>query len=277
MTATHDAGSSRRKTASAPPSLATLWIGGSLLLWALYAFVFLGIGRDRGVSAVIHALDNVLPISLLAIAVRALLKAEVMRRSTLVQAVWHAALAMAFAFIWYAMLLVLLAITAWQPSEGLVITGFSGPALTWQTFQGLILYAAIAAVCYAVRGGREAAQVTMVTTPAPPPPLTRYLIRTGEEMTPVETADIVCITGAQDYSEVATVRERHLIRLSLGELEARLDPMSFVRVHRSAIINLARLERTEPAGGGRLLAHMSNGERIPVSRAGVQALRRFLV
>jgi two-component system LytT family response regulator len=65
--------------------------------------------------------------------------------------------------------------------------------------------------------------------------------------------------------------------MSLGELEARLDPTSFVRVHRSAIINLGRLERTEPAGGGRLLAHMSNGETIQVSRAGAQALRRFLI
>jgi two-component system LytT family response regulator len=267
----------RLKALSPPPSIVALWIYGSALLWALYAFVFVGTGRDGVAGAALHALDNVLPISVLAIAVRAMLKAEVMRRSTAVQAAWHAALAVAFAFVWYAMLLVLLAITAWTPSQGLVVTGFSGPALTWQVFQGLILYAAIAAVCYAVRGGREAAQVTMVTTSAAAPPLTRYLIRKGEEMTPVASADIVCILGAQDYAEVATLRDRHLIRMSLGELEARLDPTSFVRVHRSAIINLGRLERTEPAGGGRLLAHMSNGETIQVSRAGAQALRRFLI
>jgi two-component system LytT family response regulator len=267
----------QRPPRATAPSIASLWLGGSVLLWALYAFVFLGTAGDAPVFAAAHALANVLSLCVLAIAIRAILKAEVMRRATPVQALWHGGLAVTFAFAWYAMLIMLLALLRGSVGRGFGVIGFSGPALTWQVFQGLIIYAAIAAVCYAVRGAREAAHVTLVTAPVEAPPLTRYLIRRGEEMTPVEVASIVCIQGAQDCSEVSTLDDRHLVRLSLSEFAARLDASMFIRVHRSAIINLARLDRTEPAGGGRLLAHMVNGETVQVSRAGVQALRRFLV
>jgi DNA-binding LytR/AlgR family response regulator len=261
---------------SRPPSIIALWAAGSALLWGLYTGVFIETIGEGFAEAAVQSIGNVFPITGLAVAVRALLKAEVMRRATPVQILWHAVLAFAFAYTWYAMLIVLLAVFNAPLSRGFVIRGFTGPALAWQIFQGLILYAAIAAVCYAVQGGREAAQVTLVTEPVAPP-LTRYLIRKGDEMTPVAIADIICIIGAQDYAEVSTVKDRHLVRLSLGEFEARLDAAAFVRVHRSAIINLGQLDRTEPAGGGRLLAHMSNGEMIQVSRTGAQALRRFLV
>jgi DNA-binding LytR/AlgR family response regulator len=50
-----------------------------------------------------------------------------------------------------------------------------------------------------------------------------------------------------------------------------------VRVHRSAIINLRRLAKAEPAWAGRLLAHMTNGETIPISRSGAQALKQLIV
>ncbi len=260
-----------------PPTVAGLWLAGAGLLWVGYAFVFVGTGRAGPARAALDAVANVLPLMLLAVTVRAILKAEVMRRSTAAQATWHAGLAVAFAFTWYATLMALLALLSGLQGGSFALVGFSGPALTWQVFQGLILYAAIAAVCYAVRGGRDAAEVTLVAPSPQAPPLVRYLIRQGEEITPVEVDDIVSITGAQDYAEVSTLGGRHLVRLSLAEFEARLDAASFVRVHRSAIINLRRLSRAEPAGAGRLVAHMTTGEQIQVSRSGAQALRRLIV
>lgn len=262
----------------AAPSIVALWLAGAGLLWALYAFVFVGTTNSSVGQAVGDAFCNVLPLSLLAIGVRAVLKAEVMRRSTATQTLCHAALAIVFSFTWYATLVLLLALSGDLRGWGLRITGFHGPALTWQVFQGLLIYVAVAATCYAVRGGREAASVTIVEESQARPALTRYLIRQGEALTPVSVEEIVSISGAQDYAEVLTATgSRHLVRLSLAELEARLDPAQFVRVHRSALINLHRLVRTEPAGGGRLLAHMQGGETVPVSRTGVQMLRRFVV
>ncbi len=259
------------------PSIVTLWLAGTGLLWAVYTFVFISTTNGGLGQAAADAFCNVLPLSLLAIAVRAVLKAEVMRRSATVQTLWHLALSIGFSFTWYATLVLLLAVGGNLRGARFEITGFHGPALTWQVFQGLLIYVAIAATCYAVRGGREAATVTIVQERAVAPTLTRYLIRRDDELTPVDVDQIVSISGAQDYAEVVTTRGRHLVRLSLAELEARLDPTRFVRVHRSTIINLHRLERTEPAGGGRLLAHMTDGSTVPISRSGVQELRRFVV
>ena len=139
------------------------------------------------------------------------------------------------------------------------------------------MYALVAAVCYAIRGGRLAANVTIVPELSTPHPLERYLTRNGDVISPVSVRDIVVITGAQDYSEVSTIGARHLVRLSLSEFEGRLDPRRFLRVHRSTIINFDHLVSVEPAGGGRMLANLANGDIVQVSRTGASLLKQFIV
>ncbi len=258
-----------------PPTLFALWVGGAALLWLFYAFVFVETGASGWAEAIGLAFANVLPLALLAVATHEVLRGRVMPLPLPFQIMAHTLLAAAFATTWYATVLVLLAFVRGVGGGSFAVSGFSGPAFTWQVFQGLILYALVAAICYAVRGGREAAPVSFVERAAP---LERYLSKSGDEFQPIEVGDIVTIAGAQDYSEVATIDgRRHLVRMSLGEFESRLDAARFIRVHRSTIINFARIERVEPAGGGRLTAHMANGESIDVSRSGTQQLRRFIV
>ncbi len=257
-----------------PPSGGALWVGCSVLLWSLYTFVFIQTVGDSLIDAMTSALANVAPLAMLAAATHTLLKAQIMPMSVQRQAIAHTILAPAFATTWYALVLVILAFFEGLNGRGFAVSGFSGPAFTWQVFQGLILYATIAATCYAIRGGRQAGEVTIVNVP----PLERYLTRSGEDMIPVSVRNIVSITGAQDYSEVATIGgATHLVRMSLSEFERRLDPNRFLRVHRSTIVNFDHLSRTEPVGGGRMLAHMANGGIVQVSRAGSQLLRAFVV
>lgn len=257
-----------------PPDVLTLWAAGTALLLSLYAFVFSQTTDDGLGAALVDATANVLPLALLAAAVHSLLRSFVMTLAVPAQIVWHALMAVAFATTWYAVVLVMLAFFGGIAGHGFAVSGFSGPAFTWQVFQGLILYAAIAATCYAVRGGRQASELTIVTTP----PLERYLTRLGEEMVPINVRDIVMITGAQDYSEVTTILgKHHLVRMSLGEFERRLDASRFLRIHRSTIVNFDHLTKTEAAGGGRLLAHLETGDVVQTSRAGAQLLRQFVV
>jgi two-component system LytT family response regulator len=257
-----------------PPGALALWATGTAALLLLYAFVFFETTGEQVGPALIDAVANVLPLALLAAAAHALLRSHVMPHSVAVQIGAHVLLAVAFATTWYAVVLVMLAFFNGVAGQGFAVSGFSGPAFTWQVFQGLILYATIAATCYAIRGGREASQLTIVTTP----PLERYLTRLGEEMVPINVRDIAMITGAQDYSEVTTILgKRHLVRMSLGEFERRLDASRFLRIHRSTIVNFDHLAKTEPAGGGRMLAHMETGDIVQSSRAGAQLLRQFVV
>lgn len=261
---------------SRPPSLTFLWAAGGTLFLALYTMIFATFspGMTLGSAAVV-ALTNVLPLVALAAVVRALLKTYVMPLGSVAQGLIHLALAPAFATLWYLSVVVIQSLMSARAGGAVVLTGFNAMALVWQAFQGLVIYALIASVCYAVRGGREAAPVSFIETP---PALERYLIRAGDEFVPIVVGDIVSISGAQDYSEVSIAGgRRHLVRLSLGEFERRLDPQRFVRVHRSTIINLEQVERVEPAGNGRMTAHLDDGQSIEVSRTGAQALRRFVV
>lgn len=142
--------------ATRPPSGLVLWLGGTALLWALYTLVFRQTAGEPVGAAALDAVANVLPLALLATATRALLIAHVMPRGVLVQVGAHAGLAVAFATTWYALVLVALAFFTGVQGHGYRVAGFSGPAFTWQVFQGLVLYATVAATCYAIRGGREA-------------------------------------------------------------------------------------------------------------------------
>jgi hypothetical protein len=257
-----------------PPSPLTLGLCASGGVWAMYLLVFLQLpDNDFGDSAT-AAFANVAPLAVLAAAAHWLIKQYLMQWSVPAQIFGHIAAGAAFAVLWFSGLTLGLALVQVVKSGGpLDLTALTGGAFIWQMLQGLVLYWAVAATTYAVRGGRGAAPVTIVTTPR----LERYLTRTGDEIAPVNVRDIVLIAGAQDYAEVTTLTSVHLVRMSLGEFEQRLDPARFIRVHRSHIINIDHLDHAEPAGGGRLVAHMATGAIVPMSRTGSQVLRQLIV
>jgi DNA-binding LytR/AlgR family response regulator len=153
---------------------------------------------------------------------------------------------------------------------------FPTPAVAWQLLQGVTLYAVLACLTYlrarpplpsfvVVPQAQEA--VAKDQSPS------RYFIRKGEDIHPIEISQIVSITGADDYAEVVTTSGRHLVKMTLTEFENTLEVDNFIRVHRSHIVNVDRIARAEPAGGGRMLLHMDNGEMISASRAGSRLLR----
>jgi DNA-binding LytR/AlgR family response regulator len=67
----------------------------------------------------------------------------------------------------------------------------------------------------------------------------------------------------------------HLLRESLNALEQRLASVGFVRVHRSELVRLDAVRILEPDSGGALL-HLSDGQRVTVSRRFLPALKQAL-
>ncbi len=257
-----------------PPSALTLWLCASAGAWAMYLLVFLQVPGNGLADSAAYALINVAPLTVLAAGVHWLIKRYLMQMSVAAQIIAHVTAGAAFAVAWFALVTSLLEVRSALISGGaLAFEGFTGGAFIWQALQGLVLYWAVAATTYAVRGGRTAAPVTIVSAP----PLERYLTRKGDDIAPVNVRDILVIAGAQDYAEVTTLTDTHLVRMSLGEFEQRLDPARFIRVHRSRIINIDHLDYAEPAGGGRLIARMTDGTTVPLSRTGSQALRSLIV
>ncbi len=81
---------------------------------------------------------------------------------------------------------------------------------------------------------------------------------------PVEEVDWV---GAEDnYVRIHVRSESYLLRESLTSLEGRLDPRRFVRIHRSTLVNLARITTLEPLLHGEYRVNLSTGEHLVLSR-----------
>jgi two-component system LytT family response regulator len=105
----------------------------------------------------------------------------------------------------------------------------------------------------------------------------RLLVRSGEKIVPVRAVDIEWIEAADDYAILHAGTTKHLCNLGLGEIEKRLSPQQFMRVHRSAIINIARIRHLEKDGEGGMIATMASGEEVKVSRRYAAALRELVV
>ena len=112
----------------------------------------------------------------------------------------------------------------------------------------------------------------------PPSPLERVLIRDRErEQVHVIAVDKIDYIEAQaDYVAIHAEGRDHLKTQTISELEAQLDARTFVRVHRSFIINLGQLRGIERAGVDGHAARMQDGKRIPISRSGYERLRSVM-
>ncbi|RYY29364.1 MAG: response regulator transcription factor [Sphingomonadales bacterium] len=117
--------------------------------------------------------------------------------------------------------------------------------------------------------GREAA----LTRAASQPDRLTVASARGVELVPV--AEILAVVGADDYVELRLSGGRTLLHSArLDGLTAQL-PESFLRIHRSVIANLAKVQRLE-RDGDRWRLHLSEGEPLPVSRSRQPALREAL-
>jgi two-component system LytT family response regulator len=67
-----------------------------------------------------------------------------------------------------------------------------------------------------------------------------------------------------------------LVRETIGGFERRLPPGWFVRIHRSAIVNLARVREIRSLPGGEQVALLQSGCRCRLSRSGRERLARLL-
>ncbi len=97
--------------------------------------------------------------------------------------------------------------------------------------------------------------------------LSRVLVRVGSRTRFVTVADVDWIEAADYYSKLHSGGQTHLVRETMASLEQRLDPGRFVRVHRSAIVNIEHCVEIQPEFQGRYVLIMRNGAKVPMSRS----------
>lgn len=122
-----------------------------------------------------------------------------------------------------------------------------------------------------------ALEALIAPPPPPPPPPTppelRFEVRAGARILLIPAGDVTWIEGASYYSMLHTSDETHLLRETMQAIERRLDPARFLRVHRSAIIQLARVRELRSAGAEVIL---DSGDAVLVARARRAALATAL-
>ncbi len=98
----------------------------------------------------------------------------------------------------------------------------------------------------------------------------------GQRIVLVDADDIVHLQSEGHYTQVATAEGRRFCNLAISDLEGRLDPGQFMRVHRSHIVNLRRVAQLQRQAGRLLLQLDGVAEPVPVSRSSAaEVLRRL--
>jgi two-component system, LytTR family, response regulator len=105
----------------------------------------------------------------------------------------------------------------------------------------------------------------------------RLLVPQGKGMVPLAVADITWIRAEGDYARIHAKGGSYLVYRTLTELEARLDPAQFLRVHRSTIVRLDGIVEVQPADNSRYRVTLTDGTTLIVSRSGASALRNLIL
>ncbi|HEX8633075.1 MAG TPA: LytTR family DNA-binding domain-containing protein [Pyrinomonadaceae bacterium] len=96
--------------------------------------------------------------------------------------------------------------------------------------------------------------------------LERLVVKTGGRVFFLLTSEIDWIEAEGNYVNVHTAQKSHLLRESISNLEAQLDPREFIRIHRSTIVNLRRIKELQPWSHGEYHVILHDGTELTLSR-----------
>jgi len=94
----------------------------------------------------------------------------------------------------------------------------------------------------------------------------RLIVKSGGRVFFVRTEEIDWVEASGNYVKIHAKSEAHLLRESMKNMEGKLDPKTFVRIHRSAIVNIDRIKELEPWFHGEYIVIMRDGTRLTASR-----------
>ncbi|HKR60604.1 MAG TPA: LytTR family DNA-binding domain-containing protein [Pyrinomonadaceae bacterium] len=97
--------------------------------------------------------------------------------------------------------------------------------------------------------------------------LERVVIKRGGRISFLDVDEIDWVEADDIYVRFHVVRESHLVRGTMNRLEARLDPQTFLRIHRSIIVNLSRVKELQSLFRGEYVVKLRDGTELTSSRS----------
>lgn len=114
------------------------------------------------------------------------------------------------------------------------------------------------------------------TATSQPPQNQRVVVKTGSKIKIIPTDDIHYLEADDDYVKIYTQEGCFLKNKTMAFFEKTLDPNSFVRTHRSFIVNVKLITRIDPYEKEQHIAHLKTGASINVSKNGYAKLKQVL-
>lgn len=107
--------------------------------------------------------------------------------------------------------------------------------------------------------------------------LSRFMIRSSGKAAFIKVEDVDWIAADDYYIKLHVGSKSHLLRISMSELEEKLDPKKFLRIHRSTIINFDRVKELQQNPNGDCSVILRDGTELKLSRSRRERLERFLM
>ena len=104
----------------------------------------------------------------------------------------------------------------------------------------------------------------------------RMVIRAGGKIVFLDVKEIDWVEAAANYVKVNVGKDHYLLREGIGSMAERLDPERFVRIHRSAIVNIQKIRELQPCESGEYIAVLKNGKELSCSRGYRSQLHRLI-
>lgn len=101
---------------------------------------------------------------------------------------------------------------------------------------------------------------------APPEYVDRLTVAENGRIFLIDVDEIDWIAASGNYALLHTLRRTYEIRQTLTELEAKLNPREFLRIHRSTIVNIRRIKEIQPWFRGHHVVILKNGQELRMSR-----------
>ena len=108
---------------------------------------------------------------------------------------------------------------------------------------------------------------------SPPRHVRRIAVKESGRTVFVEVDEIDWIGAAENYVELHVGRAHHLLHVPLGTLERSLDPVRFLRIHRSIIVQVPRIAQLVPGAHGEFEVVLRDGTRLGSGRTYAERLR----
>ncbi|MBV9342549.1 MAG: response regulator transcription factor [Acidobacteria bacterium] len=103
----------------------------------------------------------------------------------------------------------------------------------------------------------------------------RLIVKAGGRVLFLSFDEIDWVEAAANYIRIYAGKETYVLRKGIGEIAERLDPLQFIRIHRSTIVNVHKIKALQPVNSGEYIVILKDGKELSCSRgyrSGLQEL-----